>query len=200
MQSYIILFGPILVYWFTCILLSPFDLTNEQNKRNRPSKRHVILRVLYLHMLQVLTQLPKTYQDSFLPPEYIRWYRIPLGCFLLITIQYWMHRADHTFPRLYKYHKVHHELVIPYSYGALYNSYGEAILTGGIIGALFLLFGFNSAEFALVITLGNIATVIDHVEGLPLTHHKIHHLDQRGNFSQPLIDIWDRWCGTKLVK
>ncbi|CAI0402081.1 unnamed protein product [Linum tenue] len=102
-----------------------------------------------------------------------------------------MHRFMHQNKFLYKHiHSLHHRLVVPYAYGALYN---------------------HPVEGLLLDTIG-IKTVDDHcglwLPGNPFhlffknntAYHDIHHqlYGSKYNFSQPFFVIWDRILGTYM--
>lgn len=125
------------------------------------------------------------------------------GSLIIDAYQYWVHRAFHTVPYLYrKVHSVHHRLYVPYAFGALYNhpvegfvldSMGTAVAHG--------LAGLSTREAIFLFTFSSIKTVDDHC-GYRLwwdplqflfpnnaDYHDIHHQAYgiKANFSQPYL-------------
>lgn len=206
---------PVVSYWTMCMFcyMSGFDTNkNIENRRNQVSLQQTIQRVAQLHLFQVLFSAPLENGAPFLftgqvvPRSLCRLPYLLTGCFIVDTVEYWVHRLWHSHPFLYKWvHKTHHEMVCPWSFGALYNSYIEAALTGSCL--VFVFFGvldYSVCEFALVSTISNLATICDHCEFFETfdyfqkkRHHTIHHnIDLRCNFQQPFGTYWDRWCHT----
>ncbi|KAI4328429.1 hypothetical protein L6164_020786 [Bauhinia variegata] len=130
------------------------------------------------------------------------------------TWQYFMHRFMHHNKFLYKHiHSQHHRLVVPYSYGALYNHPLEGLLLDTIGGALsFLASGMSARTSIFFFSFATIKTVDDHC-GLWLpgnlfhiffknnsAYHDVHHqlYGSKYNFSQPFFVMWDRILGTYM--
>jgi sphinganine C4-monooxygenase len=79
--------------------------------------------------------------------------------FVIDTWQFFLHKAMHEVPYLYRnFHSHHHRLYVPYAFGALYNHPVEGFLLDSVGAALaeavagmtvrqtILLFGFSSAK------------------------------------------------------
>ena len=130
------------------------------------------------------------------------------------TWQYFMHRYMHINKFLYKHiHSKHHTLVVPYSFGALYNHPLEGLILDTIGGALsFLVSGMTPRTSIFFFSFATIKTVDDHC-GLWLpgnilqalfsnnsAYHDIHHqlYGNKYNFSQPFFVMWDKILGTYM--
>lgn len=133
---------------------------------------------------------------------------------VLDSWQYFMHRYMHHNKFLYRHiHSQHHRLVVPYSFGALYNHPVEGLLLDTIGGALsFLLSGMSPRMSIFFFSFATIKTVDDHC-GLWLpgnlfhiffrnnsAYHDIHHqlYGTKYNYSQPFFVMWDRILGTYM--
>lgn len=128
--------------------------------------------------------------------------------------QYFMHRYMHHNKFLYKHiHSLHHRLIVPYSFGALYNHPIEGLLNDTVGGALsFLLSGMSPRASIFFFSFATIKTVDDHC-GLLLpgnlfhvffrnnsAYHDVHHqlYGNKYNFSQPFFIMWDKILGTYM--
>ena len=135
-----------------------------------------------------------------------------LGCFLLDTYQYFMHRWMHQNRWLYRnIHSVHHQLTIPYAFGALYNHPLEGFLMDTIGGGLASLpLDMSPPCSAAFFCFATLKTVDDHCGfDFPLDpfqflfpnnakFHDVHHWGKgrNYNFSQPFFTWWDEIFGT----
>ncbi|URD91882.1 Fatty acid hydroxylase superfamily [Musa troglodytarum] len=140
--------------------------------------------------------------------------QFPVAMFVLDTWQYFMHRYMHINKFLYKHiHSKHHTLVVPYSFGALFNHPLEGLLLDTVGGALaFLLSGMTPRTGIFFFSFATIKTVDDHcglwLPGNPLhalfsnnsAYHDVHHqlYGSKYNFSQPFFVMWDRILGTYM--
>lgn len=130
------------------------------------------------------------------------------------TWQYFVHRYMHENKFLYKHiHSLHHRLIVPYAYGALYNHPLEGLLLDTVGGALsFLVSGMSPRTSIFFFSFATIKTVDDHC-GLCLpgnlfhvlfrnntAYHDIHHqlYGTKYNYSQPFFVMWDRIMGTYM--
>ncbi|MED6140640.1 Arf guanine nucleotide exchange factor sbh1 [Stylosanthes scabra] len=130
------------------------------------------------------------------------------------TWQYFMHRYMHHNKFLYKHiHSQHHRLIVPYSFGALYNHPLEGLLLDTVGGALsFLISGMSPRASIFFFSFATIKTVDDHC-GLWLpgnlfhvffknntAYHDVHHqlYGNKYNYSQPFFVMWDRILGTYM--
>ncbi|TVY94332.1 Sphinganine C4-monooxygenase [Lachnellula willkommii] len=155
-------------------------------------------------------------QWQWLASQLIYWVLIPTFQFLFAliladTFQYFMHRAMHT-RWLYKnIHYLHHDVYVPYAYGAYYNHPLESIPIDSIGYPLGLwLAGMNNRQAALFGALWTFKSVIDHCGyDFPwnpcniicpdsVIFHDLHHQSWglKYNFSV-YMDFWDRWFGTR---
>ncbi|PIL25031.1 hypothetical protein GSI_12919 [Ganoderma sinense ZZ0214-1] len=149
------------------------------------------------------------------------WWAIPLakfffGMFFIDTWQYFLHRAMHMNPWLYKqFHSWHHRLYVPYAFGALYNHPVEGFLldTAGA-GIAEWLGQLSTREAMLLFCISTLKTVDDHCgyrlpwDPLQLAspnnadYHDIHHqvIGIKSNFSQPFFIHWDTILGTRMTR
>lgn len=137
-----------------------------------------------------------------------------IAMLVMDTWQYFMHRYMHHNKFLYRHiHSLHHRLVVPYAFGALYNHPIEGLLNDTFGGALsFLVSGMSPRVSIFFFSFATIKTVDDHC-GLWLpgnlfhvffknntAYHDIHHqlYGSKYNFSQPFFVMWDRILGTYM--
>ena len=125
-----------------------------------------------------------------------------------------MHIYLHHNKFLYKHiHSQHHRLVVPYSYGAMYNHPVEGLLIDTVGSALsFLVSGMMPRASIFFLSFTRIKTVDDHCDlwlAGNLFHmffknnsayHDVHHQLYGGkyNFSQPFFVFRDRILGTYM--
>lgn len=189
-----------------CTLAGTDKTLPEQEKRNGVSRSHVARSVAALLLTgvpgNVLYAAATAHRGATLRPLYVA-----LGCALLDTVEYWLHRAYHT-PLLYaRLHKQHHELKLPYSYGALYNG-AEVVLTAPALFGAFYAGGLAYREMLVVTALSYACTVGQHTYTGAAdavhqhsAHHWLHHAtSQRHNYAQPFTDWWDVLMQTKLYR
>jgi sphinganine C4-monooxygenase len=109
------------------------------------------------------------------------------------------------------FHSVHHQLTVPYAFGALYNHPLEGFFLDTLSGAIpALLLDLHPWTATMLFSLGTLKTVDDHC-GYTLpwdifqmifpnnaAYHDIHHWGKGRmyNFSQPFYIYWDLWMGT----
>jgi sphinganine C4-monooxygenase len=130
------------------------------------------------------------------------------------TWQYLCHRWMHVNKFMYKHvHSLHHRLVVPFAFGALYNHPLEGFLLDTVGGAMsFLVTGMTPRTSIFFFSFATIKTIDDHC-GLWLpwnpfhyifwnntAYHDIHHqlYGTKFNFSQPFFISWDMLCGTYM--
>ncbi|KAI4086062.1 MAG: hypothetical protein LQ344_007877 [Seirophora lacunosa] len=99
----------------------------------------------------------------------IYWALFPLGQYILAmiladTFQYFTHRAFHVNKWLYKHvHSMHHDIYVPFAYGAFYNHPLETIPIDGIGFPFCLsLAGLDNRQAALFGAIWTFKTVVDH--------------------------------------
>ncbi len=202
---------PVLTFWLTATLLHTcgFDtVENIGNPKNIVSLRQTMTRMLQLNALQMITVFPMELGYSpFVTIDGFRWWYFLFGIILLDSIEFWLHLSYHRVPFLYQHlHKAHHEMKSSWSFGALYNSFAESIVTGAVLSTAFLLlFQFTLMEFTLVTSLGIIWACFDHCAYFDSVtwlgrkdHHRLHHESHHGrNFQQPFFTFWDVWMKTR---
>ncbi|GMH27601.1 hypothetical protein Nepgr_029444 [Nepenthes gracilis] len=146
-------FVPIVVYWVYSgiyVLLGSFEnyrlhSRKDEDEKNLVSRRAVIKGVLLQQAVQaiVATILFKVAGDSggvaterkaslvVLARQFVT------AMVVLDTWQYFMHRYMHQNKFLYRHiHSLHHRLVVPYAYGALYNHPLEGLILDTVGGAI----------------------------------------------------------------
>ncbi|KAL8142348.1 hypothetical protein V2J09_015380 [Rumex salicifolius] len=201
-------FLPIVVYWaYSGLYMMLGSLDNYrlhsrkvEDEKNLVSKPTVIKGVLLQQTIQAIVA-------TIL-------FMLLIAMVVLDTWQYFMHRLMHQNKFLYKHiHSQHHRLIVPYSFGALYNHPLEGLLldTGGGVLA-FLASGMSPRVSMFFFSFATIKTVDDHC-GLMLpwnvfhlcfnnnsAYHDVHHqlYGTKYNFSQPFFVIWDRILGTYM--
>ncbi|KAL9270863.1 Sphinganine C4-monooxygenase 2-like protein [Drosera capensis] len=133
---------------------------------------------------------------------------------VLDTWQYFMHRYMHQNKFLYRHiHSLHHRLIVPYAYGALYNHPLEGLILDTCGGAIsFIVSGMSPKASIFFFSFATMKTVDDHC-GLWLpgnlfhvffrnntAYHDIHHQlhGSKYNFSQPFFVMCDRILGTYM--
>ncbi|MAF30369.1 MAG: hypothetical protein CL820_12025 [Croceicoccus sp.] len=121
---------------------------------------------------------------------------------------YWVHRAQHTYPLLWRFHAVHHSvrhLSVPCGYGHFTEQIFKAIIilgplshliawNGAVVATLFILFQGTYIHSSTSISLGRGAWLI----GDPRTH-RIHHSREPEHFDRnfgSLTLVWDKLFGT----
>ncbi|KAL9588492.1 MAG: hypothetical protein Q9203_002696 [Teloschistes exilis] len=134
-----------------------------------------------------------------------------LAMILADTFQYFTHRAFHVNKWLYKHvHSMHHDIYVPFAYGAFYNHPLETIPIDGIGFPMCLwLAGLDNRQSALFGAIWTFKTVVDHC-GYDLPYnpcnivcpdsvlfHDLHHQTwgMKYNFSV-YGAFWDRVMGT----
>ncbi|XP_008784825.1 sphinganine C4-monooxygenase 1-like [Phoenix dactylifera] len=223
-------FIPIVVYWIysgVCVLFSSLEEyrlhpKGEEDTKNIVSKWTVVKGVLVQQAFQVAISLILfTVIDSgseaaaeSQPSLFVIAMQFLVAMFVVDTWQYFMHRYMHMNKFLYKHiHSKHHRLIVPYSYGALYNHPLEGLLLDTTGGALsFLISGMTPRTSIFFFSFATIKSINDHcglwLPGNPLNmffdnnsaYHDIHHqlYGNKYNFSQPFFVVWDRILGTYM--
>ncbi|CAL0315178.1 unnamed protein product [Lupinus luteus] len=223
-------FAPIVVYWIYSGIYVVLGLFSEnyrlhskqdEDEKNLVSKFDVVKGVLLQQVVQavVATLLfmvtgndsQDTNQNASL---LVSARQFITGMLVMDTWQYFMHRYMHHNKFLYKHiHSRHHRLIVPYSFGAMYNHPVEGLLLDTIGGALsFLISGMSPRASIFFFSFATMKTVDDHC-GLWLpgnlfhiffnnnsAYHDIHHqlYGNKYNYSQPFFVMWDRILGTYM--
>lgn len=223
-------FVPILIYWVYSgiyALLGSFEnyrlhSKKDEDEKNLVSKPTVVKGVLLQQTIQAVVAIllfTVTGNDggdavSQKPSLLVLARQFVTAMLVLDTWQYFMHRYMHHNKFLYKHiHSLHHRLVVPYAFGALYNHPLEGLLLDTIGGALsFLVTGMSPRTSIFFFSFATIKTVDDHC-GLWLpgnlfhicfrnntAYHDVHHqlYGSKYNFSQPFFIVWDRILGTHM--
>ncbi|GJN22267.1 hypothetical protein PR202_gb09821 [Eleusine coracana subsp. coracana] len=225
-------FVPIAVYWLYSGLYVALDGVErldsyrlhpreEAVTKNAVSRGAVVRGVLVQQAFQVAVSLTlftvigdESGAEQKQPPAFVIAVQFIIAMLVMDTWQYFMHRYMHINKFLYKHiHSKHHTLVVPYSFGALYNHPLEGLILDTIGGALsFLASGMTPRTSIFFFSFATIKTVDDHC-GLWLpgnilhvlfnnnsAYHDIHHqlYGNKYNFSQPFFVMWDKILGTYM--
>ncbi|XVE91477.1 hypothetical protein REPUB_Repub01dG0013400 [Reevesia pubescens] len=199
-----------------------FHPKEDEDEKNLVSKEAVIKNVLWQQLRQfiaviLLYKVTGSEDDGDSvgkPSSFIVIARqFVVAMIVLDTYQYFLHRCMHQSKFLYKHlHSQHHRLVVPYTYGAIYNHPIEGFLfdiVGGILS--YVLSGMSPRTSIFFYCFGTIKNVDDHcgmlLPGNPLNllanntaYHDFHHQFYGGkyNFSQPFFVFWDKILGTYM--
>lgn len=130
--------------------------------------------------------MPAEWDWRLLAVQAVYWAIIPVAqiwgaVFFLDTWQYFLHRAMHTVPFLYRrplshafsrtranrisgnFHSRHHRLYVPYAFGALYNHPFEGFLMDTIgAGLAFKICGLSQRQAIFFFSLSSVKTADDH--------------------------------------
>ncbi|KAI8612274.1 protein SUR2, partial [Chytriomyces sp. MP71] len=226
-------FAPIALYWIYStflFLLSHLKLTMVEihriptdqplRKPNRVTVSKVIYAVALQHFVQAITAVvlviltrPENVENWKMESPLMALIKIAIASVILDTYQYWMHRWGHTNRTLYRwFHSVHHELTVPFAYGALYNHPVEGFFMDTIGSGLpSLLLNMHPWTSAIFYSIATLKTVDDHCgyswpwspaalfNANGARYHDIHHWGKGRmyNFSQPFYTFWDHLMGTE---
>lgn len=224
---------PVGVYWaysgfYTCLeAFHPnlFDRSRlhskgEWKRKNLVTPGQVVVMVLFQQVVQILlacltfTLEKRSSDPSALPSIWIQIVQFVFACFVMDTWQYFLHRLFHESRFLYRhFHSWHHRLLVPYSFGALYNHPLEGFLLDSVGGALsFALSGMPPRNAIIFFSFATIKTVDDHCGMYSpynpfhllfrnnAAYHDVHHQVKgfRSNYSQPFFPFWDHLLGTYM--
>lgn len=214
--------------------------SEEEQMRNKVPLHRVVQDVIVQHIIQIIAAsilylfepVPVTGDElyhmwtwkQFLPwlPASLIYYGYNYGVsiikflvaiFIVDTWQYWLHKTMHQHPKLYRwFHSRHHQLYVPYAYGALFNNPVEGFLLDTLgTGIAALVTGLSQREATFMYVFATMKTIDDHCGyAFPWdpfqiifpnnsVYHDIHHQNWgiKSNFSQPFFIIWDKINGTE---
>ncbi|KAL9328204.1 hypothetical protein ACSQ67_003207 [Phaseolus vulgaris] len=206
-------FVPLAVYWIYSgiyVVLGSFAESYRLHSKQEEDEKIWCQRVLWLKLTGSDSQNTTSQNTSLL----VLARQIVTAMLVMDAWQYFMHRYMHHNKFLYKHiHSLHHRLIVPYSYGALYNHPVEGLLNDTVGGALsFLVSGMSPRASIFFFSFATIKTVDDHC-GLLLpgnlfhiffknnsAYHDVHHqlYGNKYNFSQPFFIMWDKILGTYM--
>jgi len=223
------IFVPVVLYWvYSGILYVVTNINSEiiqkykipQSGRalNKVDPIKVLVSVLSQHLVQMICSVlfVNIFRDTTQDVEgwLLMIAKIWAGTFVMDSYQYWLHRYFHYNKFLYKsFHSVHHRLLSPYAFGALYNHPVEGFLLdtvgGGISSFLLNMHPWTSCVF---FSLATLKTVDDHsgynwpwdpfhiLFSNNAAYHDLHHygVGKMYNFSQPFYTFWDKLMDTEL--
>ncbi|VEU22959.1 DEKNAAC104008 [Brettanomyces naardenensis] len=216
--------------------------TEEMLKKNRATQFEVVRDVIFQHIIQTITgilafsldtQEYTGYENSeiwtwrqvvpSIVPTWLLyityWYllsgaRIFIAFVIIDTWQFTLHRFMHMHPFMYKhFHSRHHQLYVPYAYGALFNHPLEGFLLDTVgTGIASIVVKLSQRECIVLYTFSTLKTVDDHCGySLPFDifqrlfpnnsiYHDIHHqhFGIKYNFSQPFFTFWDSLLGSRF--
>ncbi|CAM8882200.1 unnamed protein product [Rhodiola kirilowii] len=220
---------PIVVYWVYSglyVMMGSLDgyrlhSRKDEDDKNLVTKSTVVKGVLLQQIIQAVVAIMlfsitgSDSEASTAPTSILSLARqFFIAMLVMDTWQYFMHRYMHHNKFLYRHiHSLHHRLVVPYAFGALYNHPIEGLLNDTIGGALsFLLSGMSPRTSIYFFSFATIKTVDDHC-GLWLpgnlfhvffknntAYHDVHHqlYGSKYNFAQPFFITWDKILGTHM--
>lgn len=209
--------------------------SEEQLSKNRVTLPIVIRDVIFQHIIQTFTgiivyqfetPLNTGYENfllwewrqslpNFIPTILIYlfyWYglsiiKILISFLIIDTWQFFLHRLMHQNKFLYRnFHSRHHQLYVPYAFGALFNNPVEGFLLDTVgTGIASLGLNLTPKESIFLYTFSTLKTVDDHCGySLPWDlfqkifpnnsiYHDIHHqmFGIKYHFSQPFFIFWD---------
>ncbi len=147
------------------------------------------------------------------------WLDLPLWAEVTSTLvawsfaSYWLHRAEHRIPLLWRMHQVHHaDTAVDLSTGVRHHP-GEALVVAVLMSGLAALLGLSAVAIAAYALVAGGFALWTHLNlslpepadrlvrllfTTPAAHH-VHHSSERdetdSNYADVLI-LWDRLCGT----
>ncbi|CCK68911.1 sphingosine hydroxylase KNAG_0B04760 [Huiozyma naganishii CBS 8797] len=140
--------------------------------------------------------------------------KLSLAFIFVDTWQFFLHYLMHYSSTLYKkFHSRHHQLYVPYAYGALFNAPTEGFLLDTLgTGIAMIVTRLSPREQIVLFTFATMKTVDDHCGYvLPFdpfqiffpnnaVYHDIHHQEWglKSNFAQPFFTFWDTVFGTRF--
>lgn len=170
---------------------------------------------LFASLLTVTAQMTQEYKIGFVQilPEYIPdIVRLFLGLILLDCWMYLWHRANHTIPLLWRFHRTHHSDKYMDATSATRFHTGELIMATVLrIGIIFML-GLTATHLLIYGLLLTASTLFHHANIsigrfdkilvlfiVTPDMHKIHHsrvMDETNSNYSTILSIWDRLGGT----
>lgn len=121
---------------------------------------------------------------------------IMLGLAIIDIVEYWAHRALHTYDWLRKFHKTHHRLTEVHPLGTFYNHPGEVAFTGSCLAVCMTISGISPLELCIANTVGTACTVIDHSRFGSGRHRRHHAQAIAKDLAQPFWGGMDMLFGT----
>ncbi|OMO79034.1 Fatty acid hydroxylase [Corchorus capsularis] len=230
------IFVPIIVYWVYSgmyVILESFKIIEkyklhskkEENEKNLVSRFTVVKGVLLQQTFQAIVffllfkvmgenDAGESKGESTSSSIFVIATQIIVAMLVLDTYQYFTHRYAHQNKFLYRnFHSYHHRLVVPYSFGALYNHLVDGLFFDTMGGALSaFISGMSPRTSIFFFSFATIKTIDDHCgilfPGNPFhiffwnntafhdVHHQLH--GTKYNFSQPFFVMWDQIMGTYM--
>ncbi|KAJ3058121.1 hypothetical protein HK102_010681, partial [Quaeritorhiza haematococci] len=184
LSEWCMIFLPIALYWIYSTFLYTLSLlklttlelhripTNQSMRPpNRVTVSKVLLAVFVQHVVQAVVACvlvywtrPEDMSQRTIEPIWLMIAKLVAGAIMIDTYQYWVHRAMHVNKFLYRnFHSVHHQLTVPFAYGALYNHPVEGFLLDTVGGAIpTALMDMHPWTATILYSVATLKTVDDH--------------------------------------
>ena len=204
MLPFIIAALPTFVFWIFSYGFCDYYMEVNNNYNGKVTVQDMVKTQLMIDFLQFITTIPRIYMETDL--YNCRPSRLLLGIIVIECVEYFAHRLMHTNKLLWNLHKTHHRLVPVHTLGSYYNSIGEVIFTGSMLGFMLIyVSGLSLLEVAIVASLGSICTIMDHCptnNGKDnYTRHEIHHnININTEYGQPFSGVLDDIFGTRYYR
>ncbi|CAA7403929.1 unnamed protein product [Spirodela intermedia] len=223
-------FVPIVTYWIAAGIYNLVSIPDEKHKlfskeeetQNLATRHQVFVGVVVNQAVQMalaaiyfMNAGGKAAAAATPPPSLLRIAgQLASAMLIMDALEYIWHRWTHENRFLYKHvHAMHHQLIVPYAYGAQYVHPMDS-LVGEVFGGLIATFfsGMSPTTAAVFFSLLSIKAVDDHC-GLWFPNHPIHrfmlnnaafhtvhhqHYGVKHNYSVHFLATWDLLLGTYL--
>lgn len=227
------IFLPPVLYWTVSTIfytLSKLKLTQLElhriptDQKMRPSNRiteqKVLIQVAVQHTIQciaayalVILTRPIGIESLEIEPLPLLITKLLVAALILDTYQYWWHRFMHENKWFYRnFHSVHHQLTVPYAFGALYNHICEGFIMDTCGGGLpVMLLNMHPWTACLFFSIATVKTVDDHCgysfKWDPLqfifsnnaAYHDIHHWGKGRMYNYSQVSLVWSFYSSKLL-
>lgn len=205
-QLIFVVIFPSICFWTAALSLHLLGANKGYSNKSVPVSA-MITTQLFVDVLQALGTLPRFFIEPHSNHLLLRPHYVLVGAMTLDVIEYFGHRAMHTFKFLNQFHKKHHKLIPVHTFGTFYNSVEEALFLGSLLGLTLVgILKLSALEISMITGFSMVMAVLDHTpssfwgKDTPPSHHEIHHnINPNTNFSQPFTPFMDWLCGTLYV-